>query len=193
MTDGDSIYVVFVKGQCVDTSEVLRVDIEKNINASFYSLRNQTKYSFTPTINYFDTYSWDFGDGSPISHEIYLSHDYKTSEGESVKVTLTVTTINQCSEDSSQIISLPIFSDVSELNSLGIHIYPNPIDHTLHLEHKLGRDFKLVIRTMEGKFIQENIINKVNNQIDLNHLKTGIYILDIIDKNQHWSTTILKR
>ena len=193
MTDGDSIYVVFVKGQCVDTSEVLRVDIEKNINASFYSLRNQTKYSFTPTINYFDTYSWDFGDGSPISNEIYPSHDYKTSEGESVKVTLTVTTINQCSEDSSQIISLPIFSDVSELNSLGIHIYPNPIDHTLHLEHKLGRDFKLVIRTMEGKFIQENIINKVNNQIDLNHLKTGIYILDIIDKNQHWSTTILKR
>jgi hypothetical protein len=46
---------------------------------------------------------------------------------------------------------------------------------------------------MEDKFIQENIINKAHNQIDLHHLETGIYILDIIDKDQHWSTTILKR
>ena len=193
MTDGDSIFVIFSKGKCIDTSQVLRVNIETNIDASFDYSRNQTEYSFTPTIGSFETYSWNFGDGSPLSNAISPTHNYETSEGKDVNVNLAVTTSNQCIEDSSLLISLPVFSNIKEFNKLGIHIYPNPIDQTLNLEHKLGRYFKLIIRTMEGKFIQENIINKAHNQIDLHHLETGIYILDIIDKDQHWSTTILKR
>jgi hypothetical protein len=185
--------VIFSKGKCIDTSQVLRVNIETNIDASFDYSRNQTEYSFTPTISSFETYSWNFGDGSPLSNAISPTHNYETSEGKDVNVNLAVTTSNQCIEDSSLLISLPVFSNIKEFNKLGIHIYPNPIDQTLNLAHKLGRDFKLIIRTMEDKFIQENIINKAHNQIDLHHLETGIYILDIIDKDQYWSTTILKR
>ena len=193
MSDGDSIYVIFEKGQCSDTSQKLRVNIERNIDASFYYSRNQIDYSFTPTISTYETYSWNFGDGSPLSNVISPTHNYETSEGKKVNVTLTVTTANQCTEDSTQIISLPDFIGVNDFNKFGVSIYPNPINQTLFVEHKFGRDLKLVIRTMEGKFIQENFINKSLNQIELDKLESGIYILEIHDRNNQWSTTIIKR
>ena len=193
MSDGDSIYVIFEKGQCSDTSQKLRVNIERNIDASFDYSRNQTDYSFTPTISTYETYSWNFGDGSPLSNVISPTHNYETSEGKKVNVTLTVTTANQCTEDSTQIISLPDFIGVNDFNKFGVSIYPNPINQTLFVEHKFGRDLKLVIRTMEGKFIQENFINKSLNQIELDKLESGIYILEIHDQNNQWSTTIMKR
>ena len=193
MTDGDSIYVIFEKGQCTDTSEFLRVNVETDIDASFDYSRNQNEYSFIPTIGSFETYSWNFGDGSPLSNAISPTHNYETSEGKDVNVNLTVTTTNQCTADSIQRISLPLFSDINEFNPFGIHIFPNPINHTLYIEHQLGRNFKLKIRTIDGKLIQENIIDKPSSQIDLKNLESGTYILDIFDTEQQWSTSIIKR
>jgi hypothetical protein len=193
MSDGDSVYVVFEKGQCTDTSEILRVNVEQNIDASFNYSRNQSEYSFTPTISSFETYLWNFGDGSPISKDISPTHSFKTSEGKDVNVVLTVITSNQCTEDSTQLISLPIFSGLNEFNTIGVNIYPNPINHKLYLEHKLGRNLRVIIRTMEGKFIQENIIDKPLSQIKLNDLESGMYILEVIDQNNQWSTSIIKR
>ncbi|MDC3407375.1 PKD domain-containing protein [Bacteroidia bacterium] len=193
MSDGDSIFVVITKGECIDTTRVLRVNIESNIDASFDYSRTQSEYLFSPTISSFDTYSWNFGDGSPSSSDISPTHNYKTSEGKDVNVNLTVTTSNQCVEDSSQQISLPLFSNVHEFNHPDIHIYPNPVDHTLHLDHELGRALELKIRTISGKLIQENSINTSKNQIDLCDLEKGIYIIEIVDREQHWSTTIIKK
>jgi hypothetical protein len=110
-----------------------------------------------------------------------------------VNVVLTVITSNQCTEDSTQLISLPIFSGLNEFNTIGVNIYPNPINHKLYLEHKLGRNLRVIIRTMEGKFIQENIIDKPLSQIKLNDLESGMYILEVIDQNNQWSTSIIKR
>jgi len=193
MTDGDSIYVLFKKGQCTEISQKVRVNVEQNIDASFDYSTNQTGVSFTPTISIYETYSWNFGDGSPLSNVISPIHNYETSEGKKVNVTLTVTTTNECTEDSTQIISLPDFSGINEFNKFGVNIYPNPINQTLFVEHKLGRDLKLVIKTMEGKFIQENFIDKSLNQIELDKLESGIYILEIHDQNNQWSTSIIKR
>jgi hypothetical protein len=193
MTDGDSIYVIFKKGQCSKISQKLRVNVEQNIDASFDYSTDQTGVSFTPTISTYETYSWNFGDGSPLSNVISPIHNYETSEGKKVNVTLTVTTANQCTEDSTQIISLPDFSGINDFYKFGVSIYPNPINQTLFVEHKFGRDLKLVIRTMEGKFIQENFIDKSLNQIELDKLESGIYILEIHDQNNQWYTTIIKR
>jgi hypothetical protein len=46
---------------------------------------------------------------------------------------------------------------------------------------------------MKGKLIQENSIDKSLNEIELDKLETGIYILEIHDQNNQWSSTIIKR
>ena len=63
----------------------------------------------------------------------------------------------------------------------------------MHLDHELGRALELKIRTISGKLIQENSINTSKNQIDLRDLEKGIYIIEIVDREQNWSTTIINR
>jgi hypothetical protein len=192
LSNNDSIYVIVTKGVCTDTSEVDLVSIEAPANASFSYSRVGSVYSFTPSIGTFSTYSWDFGDGSAMSNDVTPDHDFAAKEGETVSVTLEVTTDNNCVTDSVEVIALPEFSAVDELSNLGIKIYPNPFKDVLVIQNKDGRSGIIEIYGLSGNLITSSELLGMQNTIDLSDVESGIYLLKTTINNKVRTIKIYK-
>lgn len=192
MKDGDSLQVIVTKGKCMDTSSIVRVTIEKDIDASFNYSRQQSTYSFVPKISSHQQYTWDFGDGSPVSTQRFPTHNFKTSEGNNVTVNLTVTTINRCVDDSSRQISLPLFSAINPLNNHSITIYPNPVRDHLNVYIDSPKKHLLKILNASGKQILKTTLHQHKNTVLLPPMNKGIYLIEISSKDGICNTRIFK-
>ena len=61
-------------------------------------------------------------------------------------------------------------------------IYPNPTRNyfSIHDKNNLpDKNFTILVLDIQGKLIQQFILNKENTQIDISHLKKGIYFAKI--------------
>lgn len=73
------------------------------------------------------------------------------------------------------------FTSSSEDYTLtGISIYPNPVDKALFIETEEQMDFNTALYTLNGQAID---IRKQRNRINLSGLESGIYLLEITDKD----------
>ena len=76
-------------------------------------------------------------------------------------------------------------TSVASINNMvinEINIYPNPATKTIYLD--LGTEINFVISSLEGKTILDGT---TSNTIDIGHLTTGIYFLNL--KNNNGSIT----
>ncbi len=78
-------------------------------------------------------------------------------------------------------------TSTSDLNHDKIHIYPNPVNHTLTVSKRV--DF-LHIYDINGIKL---ISNNNTNNIDLSLLSNGIYMLEIVDRSQSLTKKIIKK
>ncbi len=192
MTNNDSVFVIVKKGICVDTSLSEYVSIEGVSDASFTYTRAGSVYSFVPSINSYKTYTWDFGDGSSVSNDVSPSHDFASSEGKSIDVSLEITTENDCLSDSSENLKMPKFSSVEILRSLGLEIYPNPVRDILTVQNTRGISGLITVQTIEGKLLTTEKMNGANTMLNLSSLESGVYIFKIIVDNKETSVRLFK-
>lgn len=59
----------------------------------------------------------------------------------------------------------------------GIRVFPNPASHELFIQSKVSLEYRL--NTLSGKVIQSGVIKSGENQLDLNSIPQGLYILRI--------------
>lgn len=78
--------------------------------------------------------------------------------------------------------------NVEEFNATSIKLHPNPVKNDLTLDLKSEEDTKVEIFDILGKRVYFNSINKTST-LNLQDLKTGIYIVKITQNN----TTITKK
>jgi hypothetical protein len=71
---------------------------------------------------------------------------------------------------------------VSELASMSVNIYPNPVDEVLYLESD-ETITSVVIYNMMGQAVRNEQI--VENSINVNELNKGIYLIEIISDNNN--------
>jgi len=79
-------------------------------------------------------------------------------------------------------------ASISETQKTEISIYPNPAIDKLYLSENNLINASVQIYSLEGKIIVSQEIN--NNEIDVNQLEKGIYIIKILDNNNFISTKI---
>lgn len=192
--DRDSLYVIVTKGVCTDTSDKRYVNIEIQPNSGFTFTRSGSEYSFSPEVNNYAVYRWNFGDGSAINNDVMPTHDYQTSSGLEINASLEVETINGCQEDSTQTIELPEFAGINELKAIGISVYPNPTTDRLNVENQSGKSFEYRLYNTAGVLIHTATISGTAGAVDLSNLPTGAYILKgAIDASNETSIRVIKK
>jgi len=72
-----------------------------------------------------------------------------------------------------------------------IAIYPNPVTDILNISMKVNKEEKVEVYNMEGRKVLETTINNGKNTINVSHLQTGDYILNI--KGIDLSTKFIKK
>lgn len=191
LMNGDSVYVIVTKGECIDTSELIFINREVDASASFTESRMQTIYTFTPDRQNYTSYTWDFGDGSPLSNDVIATNDYVASEGQTVNVSLGIVTTNNCAYDSTRSIDLPQFSNIEVLTQLGIRVYPNPTEEMVYIENKENKPMEIRINTLSGETVLATTLT--GSRLDISTLSAGIYMINVAIDGQEASLRLLKK
>ncbi len=194
LNNGDSIFVIVSKGACKDTSSTKYINIEAKPKSGFSYTRSGSEYTFSPVVDSYNAYKWNFGDGSAINTEVLPTHDFVALAGQPVDVSLEVETINGCTNDSLQRISLPDFASLYELTVLGISVYPNPTSDVVYIDNRSGKRFQYSLSNLAGEIITSKTLRGRQGSIDLSSLPQGIYILSgYVDASNKTSIRISKK
>jgi Subtilase family/MAM domain, meprin/A5/mu/Secretion system C-terminal sorting domain/PKD domain len=145
-----------------------------------YSVTQQT-VDFTNNSTYGSSYLWDFGDGN-TSTSTNPSNTY--TAGGSYTVLLTVTGL--CGTDTiSQVVKVaPVGINDPVEDGVLIHVFPNPSNgqFTLNLEGNL-QNVSWELMDAQGRVVKFKsgitIHNKYTEQIDLQNVSNGLYLLKV--------------
>lgn len=78
-----------------------------------------------------------------------------------------------------------IITDIKTIDpDIKIDIYPNPVVSIININFNYNTDLEYIIRNIQGKTIDSNSLNGQHNQIDVESLRTGTYILSFFDENR---------
>lgn len=129
-----------------------------------------------------NTYSWDFGDGSPAGTGPNPTHPYATGGNYSVKLTVT----NACGSADTTI-ALNGVSMGENILSQNLKLFPNPAKNTLHIELSLvgSSDITVRILDMSGKQVMNTVDDKTGERfegnLDISDLAQGVYMIEVTD------------
>ena len=139
------------------------------------------------------TFSWDFGDGTPVSHEVNPVHNY-SSDG-LFTVTLAVSNL-VCGTTVSQDIFIepPVGAKEVAINS-SIKIYPNPVSDLFRIEFENPPPEAIRIKLFDpsGLLVKE-VISQREREINfkMGHYPTGLYFLQIVGKDWQIARKVIK-
>lgn len=129
-------------------------------------------------------YSWNFGDGSPVSNAVNPSHTY-LAEG-NYNVCLTVSDSTGCSTTTCQQITIQSTDIASQSFNEMIGIYPNPTASgvvTVDMAKLARKDVKITVYNIIGNAVYEReIISNYNidkHVVDLSAMVPGNYFVSI--------------
>ncbi|MEL7530473.1 MAG: LamG-like jellyroll fold domain-containing protein [Bacteroidota bacterium] len=128
------------------------------------------------------TYSWDFGDGSPVETTFEPSHVYVFNGS----YTITLTASNECgSVDTTFDVDITAASLEDEITNIGLLLYPNPVSDLLTVEINAldNRAINLQLVDLRGSVLRSSKIEKGQQShtetIDLGELAAGVYLLRV--------------
>lgn len=135
------------------------------------------------------TYQWyDCGSAQQLNGENQQSYEIISSGDYQVEVTY-----NGCTVTSSCI--SVIFTGIEQVKSdLVVNLYPNPTSGILTVSFSNNKNIELIrLYNIEGKeMLVENVTSSNQVELDITNLKTGVYFLKVISKNQTSSFKVFK-
>ena len=123
---------------------------------------------------YANTINWTFGDGNTSVGDSVI-HNF-SNEG-IYQVTMTSTNSYGCSSSYDTLIYFQ-FTEISELFSENVEVYPNPFDSYISLKGLENNVAGINVIDQIGKLVGSYKI-KEGEKIDLFDLKSGVYLVEI--------------
>ncbi len=188
-------YAVTVTGanNCT-TSDTINVDLYDLPLFGSIAAKALGDYKYTFDVRgaqHVESYSWDFGDGSPIQTGTPVEHQYEN--GGIYTVVLTVSGEGDCDDyvDSTILEIKGLAIDHPYGKSDGIMIYPNPNHGAFLLEYTVGAGPKEVsVYNIYGRSVYTGTLHASGKQfLNLEYLPAGTYYLKMSDEK---STDSLK-
>ncbi|MBK7806327.1 MAG: T9SS type A sorting domain-containing protein [Saprospiraceae bacterium] len=135
-------------------------------------------------LSYFrpETWSWDFGDGSPNEN---IRHPYHTYEKNGTyNVCLTVSNENSSNTSCRTItIGTSSIDDGALATVADITLFPNPVEDYLlvTLGEYIPQHGQIMIFDISGRPVHTQRIYYGQNNVDMTHLATGMYVWKVMD------------
>lgn len=79
-----------------------------------------------------------------------------------------------------------------EMLAEGLKIYPQPASSQIYVGEKGAFSGTIAIYSLSGQLIQSGVLSETNNQMNVEHLKGGVYLLKIKSINGEYSTRMVK-
>lgn len=168
--------VVFNTSGCRDTT-TKQINIEENPMCDFSVVSANTggyEYIFTPLIETYNLYKWNFGDGNE-SNDIIAKHKFNDDGNYRIKILMKNQSGCEC-VDSSTILAVNHLK-VNSIENSFIKIYPNPSNGIFTIEKIsiINDNFKVKIVNANGKtIIEENFFSNVKKEFEL---PQGLYFI----------------
>ncbi|PQV46520.1 putative secreted protein (Por secretion system target) [Jejuia pallidilutea] len=80
---------------------------------------------------------------------------------------------------------------IEDVKRIGVNIYPNPVNTILNINLRASLKTEVKLYDLSGRLVIEETLNGINNQVDVNSLNSGIYMLNISNKNGEATTKIM--
>ncbi len=165
---------------CIDTKETY-LNITPNAAASY--TQNATAsplIAFTSTSTGAVTYSWDFGDGSPLDNTANPSHTFAVGTW---NVTLTVTSAGGCNTNSTTQVVTILPTGIASSTQNGFNIYPNPSSTGVFNVEMTGTDMTIEVYNTLGEMVHTSVITSTS--LDLSGLGAGIYSMKVVSEGKN--------
>ena len=154
-------------------------NIKENEDVFFdFKIGSNLEVTFANNTEFADSYLWDFGDGTS-STEKNPKHSYNADGKYIVKLT-----VYRCGK-SIEVINTILEGTLSieDLEKSKIRLYPNPATDRLFINLP-KKDVEISVFSLDGKLLFNTLkpLSK-NYQLDISSLKSGLYFLRIVNKN----------
>ncbi|MCX6257552.1 MAG: T9SS type A sorting domain-containing protein [Bacteroidia bacterium] len=178
-------YTVFAIGPCNHYWDTITINPIYPPVADFYY--NAVTGSFVNTSQYFASCTWNFGDGSPVSHEVNPVHVYDNDGAYYVYLYIE----NLCGHDF--IIYRIVYTGVEELSAGVFNIYPNPAVNFVMVDQGENSYSKVIIsiEDITGKELIRAEVSGQSNRIDTRGLADGIYFLNFTGEHITRTTKVI--
>lgn len=177
VSSGQQYSVVVDNGTCTATDTIflnyIQAPSATTINATN---TGSSSFNFSPAnTGANQTYTWDFGDGNTASGA-NANHNY-TQTG-TYTVTLTIT--NSCGTYvATTTVVVQGTGIVQTKVDDKINLYPNPASDLLTIQSEENAIVNYTIYNSLGQLIQQKIVNKEQFQINISHLSSGMYTIQL--------------
>ena len=167
---------------CQSVPVEVAVNVEPGPAAGFLAEANWLVTNFTdissgsPT-----TWSWDFGDGSPVSNEQNPEHIYSIANFYTIELTVSN---GSCFSTYKETIEVGASAAHDPVNDLGMKIYPNPASDEVHIEfaEPISGKMQLNVTNAAGSVVLSQRLEANTSPFTINtsSLTTGMYQFEII-------------
>jgi len=172
------------------------IKINPKPTSTFSYTKNGLQIIFSPDIQTYSSYDWDFGDGTS-STTTRPSHEYDSKDN--YPVTLTVTTATGCSNTNTD--TLKLLSGIADLANIEeFRTYPNPFAEAFNIKYSLNHqsNVTLEVYTNTGQRI-ERIVDE--NQTSGKHSyefnperygqTAGVYLIRIVIDGEAYQKQVI--
>lgn len=174
---------------CTSTfCDTVNIVIPVTCPPSFTATGFNGTYVFTASpFNIQNTYSWDFGDGSPLGSNFVANHTYALSG--TYTVCLTMTTSFGCTGTFCDTVNVVLSGIDDPYLVQSANLYPNPANETVQLEYTLALSSEIRYELMDltGRVLLTNTVNRGSGtqreSISLSSLATGTYLVRLTSDN----------
>ncbi|MES2591108.1 MAG: T9SS type A sorting domain-containing protein [Bacteroidota bacterium] len=101
--------------------------------------------------------------------------------------------INSVNSNTISVLTCPS-TNISELNSDVLHIYPNPVKDRLVISRSKNNSCKIVITDILGKSVKEITTNEIQTEVNVSDIPNGIYFIKMSHSiNSHVQKIIVNK
>lgn len=184
-TTNTAYYVTGTDANGCQASDVVIVSMLPASNAQFTHTLSGVTANFNNQSTGAISYSWNFGDASPVNTTASPTHTY-TLNG---TYTVTLTVNGPCGTDTyTQVITITEvgIADNPVANTLSIYPNPNNGQFTIAFMTEEAQDVTIEITDLAGRIVSSQTyagVTSFNQQMDISGLTDGAYLVNVITSN----------